>query len=210
MSFRVRNFTSGSSAVALDNMSITRTDGMFLTDCPTLDVEWLDVNVQCTSGGRRITWTTVSQDDTLDFKVERSADLVSWSLVQEVRTPGNAGQATTYHMLDTTIDFPDAGEIMYYRVVHTAADVEADYSQVVASQCQFRVFPNPADDHILIRVPQAGVMVRVVDATGRIILVHQVNELESRISVAHLASGYYAVQLEHSGVVIAHAVFIKV
>jgi hypothetical protein len=209
LSFRVLNPVSSSSAVAMDNMSITRTDGEFLDDCDILEVEWLDADVSCDGDGRRVSWTVISDDPALHFMVERSADLMNWTAVGELHADGGVGASLTYSMLDESVDHPIDDGVLYYRVASLDALGGASYSAVVSSQCSFILFPNPADEQITVRVKEQDAIVRVIDATGRLVHVQQVFGFETRISLAAFAPGYYAVQVVHTGVLLAHGVFIK-
>jgi hypothetical protein len=209
LSFRLFNPTFNFSAVAMDNMSITRTDGEFLDDCEILEVEWLDADVSCDGDGRRVSWTVISDEPTLHFVVERSADLMNWTAVGELHADGGNGASLTYSLLDGSVDHPLDEGVLYYRVVSLDALGSASYSEVVSSQCSFILFPNPADDHITVRVTEQDAIVRVIDATGRLVHVQQVSGFETTISLAAFAPGYYAVQVVHTGVLLAHGVFIK-
>jgi hypothetical protein len=209
LSFRVRNATSGFSAVAMDNMSITRTDGEFLNNCTTLDVEWMDVDVQCSAQGRRITWLINSDDDTLRFDVERSTDLMVWEPVGSVHAEGVNGQPMGFSLVDNSIDFNAVDGIVYYRVGSVQPSGTTSYSPVVTSPCDLLLFPNPASDHIMVRVARAGALVQVVDAIGRLVRVFEIQGTEARIPLDGLAAGYYAVRLMDEDELLADRVFIK-
>jgi len=209
ISFRVLNPISGFSAIGLDNMSFTQAGEQVFSDCTTLDVDWLDVGVACTDGGRRISWSVSSVDDSLHFVVERSTDLMQWTVVGTFDLLSAGVDQQSFSILDLTMDHPVDEGLLFYRVGAMGLDGFLDYSAVAGSQCDLVIFPNPADTYITVRVVQPDALIRVVDATGRLVIVQRVDGYTSRISIAELASGYYAVQVVHSGLLLAHGVFVK-
>jgi hypothetical protein len=208
ISFRVLNPVTTSSAVAVDNMSITSVDGDFLSGCTTLDVDWLGLEVQCRANALRIVWTCTTEDDVLTYDVERSSDLLAWQRIGTVDAVASFGLPVTYDLLDASLDHTTS-EPRYYRVRSNDANGRSFYSPVVVGECDLVVHPNPASEWIMVRSRHADVQVVVLDATGRLVRTHYVAGMEARIDISDLAAGYYAVTVQRSGLLLAKGVFIR-
>ncbi|MFM2283892.1 MAG: hypothetical protein RL222_1396 [Bacteroidota bacterium] len=96
-----------------------------------------------------LTWTTVSEINTLKFEVEKSTDGVNFSYVGEKAAAGNSDQPLSYTLND---EHPVPGN-NYYRLKMVDQDLSFDYSNIVnikvadagqpLKDAIISVFPNP-------------------------------------------------------------------
>jgi hypothetical protein len=102
-----------------------------------------------------ITWTTQQEINTQFFTVENSTDNQSWKPIASLKAAGNSNLPIQYKVVD---NLPNNG-INYYRIVTTDLDGAISISQVkelhVSILSKLVVFPNPATDHINIRLADA-------------------------------------------------------
>lgn len=101
-------------------------------------------------GGKNVlTWTTVSEINTLKFEVEKSTDGVNFSYVGEKAAAGNSDQPLSYTLND---EHPVPGN-NYYRLKMVDQDLSFDYSNIInikvadagqpLKDAIISVFPNP-------------------------------------------------------------------
>ena len=97
-----------------------------------------------------LTWSANNTDNTEGFSIERSNDGKTFSEIGFVE----AGTDLNYHFMDPLT--PET--TVFYRLKQIDKDGKHFYSTIdmlnrVTSQVNYRVYPNPTTDHILINVP---------------------------------------------------------
>ena len=153
----------------------------------------------------RLTWTTLSEENTDHFAVLRSADGNSWVYIGQIPAAGNSSAMKTYAITDAQ---PKQGRNLY-RLAQVDADHYTNYSDIVSitlgkSAAGFTVAPNPANGSTWVRsanpVPTA-VQIKVLNAAGRCVL-EQAASLSLatpvRLDLSRLTSGQYFIQVAGS------------
>jgi hypothetical protein len=79
-------------------------------------------------------------------------------------------------------------------VVESALEVNENGNSFI----QWSAFPNPASDMVTIQLTGTTKPIdyRLLDATGRIITRGQINEGLNNLSISHLSSGIYTIELQ--------------
>ena len=145
-------------------------------------------------------WTTASELNSDYFDVQRSADGVTWTTIDQVISVGNSSWSTDYEAIDES---PLAGW-SYYRLQQVDFDGTTDYSPVRAVEFQkatapIRVYPNPSSDYVYVEGSMLGeAPIRVFSSSGMEVT-HQVasqqeNSDRLRIDLSALPTGIYMLQ----------------
>ncbi len=152
-----------------------------------------------------LVWHTASEKSNDYFDVERSLDGTAFEKIGQVKGQGNSTMPTAYALTDAGIG-PKAQGLVYYRLKQVDADGTATYSPVrtvnftkSAEAPAISLWPNPAtastqlDLHLL---PAGTYQVRMLDATGRVVLATVLEAgLSHALDLNTVASGTYLVQV---------------
>lgn len=211
---------------------LTSRDGLILTANPPLTVTFvgfstpeLDVFNNTTIGGLVSTvnasWAALGGQkgpDTVDNRVLigqfTTKGIFSFKLNIQIGTPG--GGVENY-----VAENPVASEIMLTCLTFNSdslwTDIEEQNSFPAASQSLFSVYPNPAQDFVMLAMNNTtrkflNGTLRIYDLAGKMILNEQVASWEQkrreRIDVSLLKSGIYFIEATIDGVT-SHQKFIK-
>ncbi|GAB3588687.1 T9SS type A sorting domain-containing protein [Hymenobacter daeguensis] len=160
-----------------------------------------------------LSWTTASEKNNDRFEVERSLTGTDYVKIGEVQGQGSKAGATDYRLTDAGIGSKAAGPV-YYRLRQVDTDGTATYSPVRpvvfarALTPGIALYPNPATagttELDLRQLPAGRYDVRVLDATGRVVL-HTVGEagLAQVLDLNTIASGTYTVRVQGQGLSLA-------
>lgn len=104
-------------------------------------------------GTVQLTWQTATEKEADRFEIERSTDATSFSTIGSVRASGNTSQLIDYDFIDAE---PFSGK-GFYRLKQIDLDGRFRYSGTIMVQTTgldnaVTLYPNPATDHIRIRV----------------------------------------------------------
>ena len=125
--------------------SIIATDGVFgfyvmqLGDAP-LPVELSRFEATTESENVRLDWTTVSEEESDYFEIERSNDGNDFEMIGKLEAQGRSSEKIDYHTYD---EMPYKG-FNYYRLKQVDQDGKFEYSEVVSvyfSVTLFEVYP---------------------------------------------------------------------
>lgn len=81
--------------------------------------------------------------------------------------------------------------------------------QIALPAQKVRVFPNPARDKVCIQIDEDGVVLEVINASGKKVLSHELTSKEEFISTRNLPSGMYALKFQCKGGIIVQKLFIE-
>ena len=128
--------------------------GLIFTESSTLPVELVQfVATRNPDQTIRLSWATAQEINSASFDVERSADLVSWTIIGNVKAKGYASTTTNYSYND---EFPLAGT-GYYRLKMIDLDGKYLYSKILTVSSDnmsqpLVVYSNPFSDAIRVKV----------------------------------------------------------
>jgi len=149
----------------------------------------------------KLAWTTASERNSLRFEVERSLNGRDFVAIGQRAAQGTSSAPTAYTLTDAGIGRRVSGAV-YYRLKQVDLDGTFSYSPVrtvafTKATPAIGLFPNPATSATqldLRQLPAGSYQVRVLDATGRVILGLQLEAgLAHGLDLSQVASGTYTV-----------------
>lgn len=165
-------------------------------------------NAERACNGIKISWQTLTEDNTDYFVLERSSDGLNFKVVERVQAAGYSTTPMDYVVMDKNV-----GTKNYYRLTNYDLDGTHEsflLNYVVYTDCFDNVdintisdvFPNPVRETATVKINIAAatyVMVNVVDIHGRLVrsipAMLQVGENLVNFSMADLQSGAYFINL---------------
>ncbi|GAA4347910.1 hypothetical protein GCM10023185_03300 [Hymenobacter saemangeumensis] len=155
----------------------------------------------------KLQWTTASERNNDRFEVERSGNGRDFVKVASVQGQGNTSRPSDYTHTDAGIGRQVSG-LVYYRLKQVDLDGSFSYSPVrtvsftKAVVPAISLYPNPATSETkldLSQLPAGSYQVRVLDATGRVILGLQLEAgLQHGLDLTKVASGTYTLLVRGS------------
>lgn len=160
-----------------------------------LPITLLDFKGEYKDDVTELTWSTATEVNNDHFTIERSKDGITWQTIGLVAGHGNSSQENEYSLTD---EHPYAG-ITYYRISQTDFDGSThtyDPITVNVRSPDWKVFPNPATDHILISGEYKTKSIAIFNMLGEIALteIHP-NENAMDMSIETLTKGMYYMRL---------------
>ncbi|MCB9169538.1 MAG: T9SS type A sorting domain-containing protein [Flavobacteriales bacterium] len=147
-------------------------------------------------------WSTASEENTLDFTVERSADGASFTPVGVVAAAGVSHTPIDYDIRDNA---PRVGA-NYYRLRTTDLDGQVSYSDVIAvehrSLLRPMVHPVPATGQVTVELPEPTAMPATLllrDLTGRVLRRFPMQEQRATLDLGDLSKGTYLLGIDGAG-----------
>ena len=182
-------------------------------DIGILPIELVSFSGRADDHVNSLEWLTASEANSAFFEVQRSTDGSIFLPIGSVNAAGNS-QTTLRYAFD---DAQPPSDLAYYRLRMADQDGAEEFSDVIVIQRSggvLFVFPNPAATTINVvqRAAMQGAVVRVSDATGRVVLATWIADdtgtIELRLN--GLPSGHYTAHLfDSAGNSIARAPFLK-
>ena len=160
-----------------------------------LDIKLGDISALNVGNSNRVDWSTLSEEITDKFELQRSVDGKSFETITSI---GAKGYANRYSYVDNT---PFTG-INYYRLMMRDASGKTEYSKVVNATVQgkgfsVQAYPNPVSDELTIKVNgnQSGnAELLLTDMTGKVIKRMGMNGAIQTVNMNGLASGIYLIK----------------
>ena len=153
-----------------------------------LPVEWLSVNAYRADSHVQIEWATASEKDCDYYTVFRSGASGVFEPIGTVKAAGNSSDELQYFFKDLN---PVSGSV-YYKIKQTDFNGDYSWSDMVyvtdkVSLTGMQAWINESSDVLMVRLPEAGGVLNIVDALGRTILTKEVTEnlFEMPVSVAN-------------------------
>jgi hypothetical protein len=138
-------------------------------------------------------WKTALESNVSYFEVERSSDAVYYSVVY-TQMPAAQSTGAVYNYTDKAVTDDSR---YYYRLKTVDNDGRYAYSSTIAQTVHcgqspaMEVYPNPATDYVMVKVPAAGGVMSMYAVDGRLVETHKVVSPIDVINVATLAKGIY-------------------
>lgn len=161
-------------------------------------VEWGTFTAEKKAASSLLKWTTVQEQNSLRFVVERSIDGSSFMEIGSVKAAGNTNTTTAYTLTDI---LPVAG-INYYRIRQVDMNGRSIYSDVrTVTFNPFKgaisITPNPARDRIAITVPgnSKSLQVVILNAVGQKVQTANINGQYNQLMLNSLPAGLYYIRI---------------
>lgn len=171
----------------------------------TLPVNWLYFRGNNRNKDNLLEWATSSEQNSKEFKVERSLDAINFSAIVTVPAAGNSSSISTYDYTDRNIDQLNSS-VMYYRLRQVDLDNNYSYSAVVrltykeTATINSIVYPNPASRTLTITVGDkslVGTMASVYDMNGRLIESIKISAQSQTVDISRYTNGIYLIRLDN-------------
>ena len=144
-------------------------------------------------------WTTLSEINTNNFDLERSADGIHFRSIGQLKAAGHSVQALHYSLTD---EQPLAG-MNYYRLRTNDLDHSIHYSEIVglyqgATGFGVSIFPNPSSGkiHVHLQDEVTDANIQVFDLQGRLQGSGTLTGKELDMDLGNLPAGVYMMQVQ--------------
>lgn len=150
-----------------------------------LPVALTNFSANCENGAT-IRWTTASEQNSIQFIVEKSRDMESWTAVGTLAAAGNSNVSLNYQLVDEN---PWNG-ITYYRLIQLDNNGDQKTYGPISSSCNsgnnsMTVYPNPSQGNFTVEIAALENItdgrIQLIDLTGKIIL-NQLTSIEEGIN----------------------------
>jgi hypothetical protein len=172
-----------------------------------LPIELTSFSANCKDGNVVISWETASEKNNDYYVVERSADDITFSPVQQVRSQDPNSLAPLFYSIKDTLPLNVKS---YYRLKQVDKDGQFTYSSVVVVDCkggeisfpQVSIYPNPASNILTMDIKgiKGNRSWMIYDVTGKLMneaLIENENEnVRESIDVAGYAKAPYVLRLD--------------
>ncbi|MFA7379457.1 MAG: FG-GAP-like repeat-containing protein [Bacteroidia bacterium] len=187
--------------------------GMSSTPLP---VEWLSFTAQWLQEGEsaQLNWSTASEKNNSHFTLLRSIDGQNWEEVTQVNGVGTTNNISQYTYIDNSLKHLNTSTLthLYYRLMQTDYNGQFSFSDIrelsVATESGISVSPNPGIHQVItLNQPAAtDLPYIIIDIKGKEVGkgIIAKGSIQQAISLQHLPSGVYLVNLQQDGKV--HAV----
>ncbi len=163
------------------------------SDYVLLPVKWLSFIATKETNAVHLKWNVSGENANTRYEVEKSLDGASFATIGSLK---NRGKSTAdYQIKDSK---PQSG-IQYYRIKEMT-DGQVNYSSIVAvmfgdKQEQLIINPNPVvGSNLRFSFTKANTEdfeINIVDAAGRIMLVHKQKDAVGNLNIGYMPSGTY-------------------
>jgi hypothetical protein len=171
-----------------------------------LPVELVSLAAVCEENGNdvKVRWTTVSEQNSSHFTVERSVDGINWIILGTVNAAGTSTSNLNYEMIDSDTR---GYSVIYYRLNQFDNNGVSKAYGLISAEClneqlDFEVFPNPAGNEVTVLLhgdhQEGETSIHITDINGKevktIFYSEQVGKLIS-VDLRNLEQGIYFVRL---------------
>ncbi len=170
-----------------------------------LPVTWLYFRGTNQNKNNLLEWATANEQNSKEFKVERSLDGSNFTDIGTVAAAGNSNTTRSYNYTDRNIDRLNS-TVMYYRLRQIDLDNRYKYSTVIRLTYKEKetphsiVYPNPASTVITISIGDKkliGTMASVFDMNGKLLQNITISGDSQTIDISRYMNGIYLIRLEN-------------
>ena len=157
-----------------------------------LPITLLNLNATVIGTTALLTWQTASEQNSLQFVVQRSLDAVRWDSIGTVAAAGQSDITRDYNFTDA---HPQNG-YDYYRLALVDIDGSRQFSPVksvwIGQDAAFRIYPNPAGSRVTLQLPESATGIAVLyDASGNLVAQQEFSGNTVNFSLQGLPAGVY-------------------
>ena len=142
---RGNNSISGASSITTNgNIAWTNAGRIEITYTIILPLTWLSFTVGTQNNDALLNWSTATEQNTLDFVIQHSANTVDWNDIGTVPAAGNSSTTRQYSFTDQGT----AAGLHYYRLLQRDIDGKKSFSKIVSLHVadiagKLKIYPNP-------------------------------------------------------------------
>lgn len=186
--FATVNLPSSLGSLTYNSNSIT------VTRVTVLPLTWGSFTATAEDNQVQLSWTTLQENNTAHFTVQRSVDGVIFSPIGVVAAKGNSQVVSSYAFTDVN---PSLQGFNYYRLAETDLDGKTNYSQVRvvnfgnSKAVVVQTSPNPVRDQLNIVVQQDDITILLNDMSGKVLKTLRLAQGFHQTSLSDLPAGVY-------------------
>ncbi|MDX2306151.1 MAG: T9SS type A sorting domain-containing protein [Microscillaceae bacterium] len=166
-------------------------------DMTLLPIKLSSFEVELKSKNAQLSWTTLSEENTDYFEIQKSTNLKDIEVLTWVKAQGNSSQPLNYQATD---EQPLPG-ISYYRLKSVDIDKKVTYSNWISLMnleqiLNYQIYPNPSSDFINFEMADSQEKQRLMllDRHGK--LIHEANfQGKYTLQAQNLPKGVYLVRI---------------
>src|SRR6266536_1955585 len=196
----IQNWDAGTNTWIND----TRTTISYSASC-TLPLTLLDFTATLNGKVAQLQWTTVTEINTKNFVVQRSADGRRFENIGTVNATGNSVQKISYQFTDAAVLSKGVSKI-YYRLQMVDKDGKFSYSKVAVVHITpngkiFVIYPNPVKDQLIVTSNASfnKAEIKITDQSGKLIYRQEMQNvqagIQNKVNVVNLNKGVYYLQI---------------
>jgi hypothetical protein len=196
------NSVSGASSVTTNgNIAWTNTGQIEITFNSTLPVTWLSFTATKQNSNVVLNWSTATEQNTLDYEVQHSADGINWDDIGKVAAAGNSTVIQQYYFTD----LHPMHSLNYYRLLQRDLDGRISYSKIIAFNFattgnSLKIYPNPVRNGMLtVSLKQASV-VEVFSSVGEKMMKREYSSGEHALDVSGFSKGTYILKAQNEAI----------
>lgn len=168
-----------------------------------LPVTWLYFKGTNHDKDNLLEWATGSEQNSREFRVERSLDGIGFTTIGTVAAAGNSSSAKSYQYTDSRIDRLNS-RAMYYRLKQVDMDDRFKYSNIIRLTYEAKeklasiVYPNPTGGMITITIGNRqliGTMASLYDENGRLLESVKITADSQTMDLGKYMNGIYFIHL---------------
>ncbi|MEI9943080.1 MAG: T9SS type A sorting domain-containing protein [Chitinophagaceae bacterium] len=162
-----------------------------------------------------LSWETKSENNTVSFEIERSADAISFAAIGEVAAAGNSDAVLKYSFVDT---HPLDGK-SYYRLKIKDSNGKTSYSnnivkiEINTQTSSLTIFPNPAKENVFINHPTntGNATIKIYNTAGKIELTKAIvrGSAQTTLQISQLAKGLYFIVWQNETQIVSKSLTIQ-
>ncbi|MBI5856504.1 MAG: hypothetical protein HZB42_02540 [Sphingobacteriales bacterium] len=173
-----------------------------------LPVTWLYFKGTNLGKDNLLEWATGSEQNSKEFRVERSLNGINFIAIGAVAAAGNSNSITTYQYTDRNIDRLNSN-VMFYRLKQIDLDNNFRYSSIIrltynqTEKPKSIVYPNPTQGIITILIGDRqliGSTANLYDEAGRLLQSVKITADSQTFNLAMYVNGIYFIRLNNKEV----------
>jgi RHS repeat-associated protein len=173
-----------------------------------LPVQWLYFKGTNKQNNNLLEWSTAMEQNTKEFKVERSIDEINFKDIGTVKARGTATTPTIYNFTDYNIQKLNS-PVMYYRLRQIDNDGKFTYSAIIRltykelEKRYSKVYPNPTPGITMVAIGDKkllGTMATVIDLNGKVLFSIKIASETMPINLDKYVNGIYFIKLANQEV----------
>ncbi len=174
----------------------------------TVPVTWLYFKGTTRDKDNILDWATASEQNSKEFRVERSLDGNSFTAIGTVAAAGNSSSITTYQYTDRNIDRLNS-PVMFYRLKQVDMDNNFRFSNIIRltynqnEKPRSIVYPNPTQGMITVMVGDrqlVGTTATLFDEAGRLLQNVKITADSQIFDLGRYVNGIYFIRLSNKEV----------
>ncbi|MEO5944246.1 MAG: T9SS type A sorting domain-containing protein [Ferruginibacter sp.] len=195
--FRGDNLVTGQSVLTTNGFAASVSGQVIITSNIVLPVTLINFTSQVNAGNVLLQWSTATEQNSLNFAVQRSNNGTAWEQIGIVDAAGNSNSLKSYSFTDKK----PLNSKNYYRLVQKDYDGHFTYSKTVTAELKvsagiISVYPNPVENGMLNIDAKENTIMYLYSNEGRKLMERKLTAGKQIINVSGLAKGSYFIKTD--------------